>query len=302
MTKTQVYLSVWQAAVVILTVAILAIVIVGLTQLSLWISKPKQAKKQQGSADGRGRYPNQNQPSVRAITAQFKALRSELSTRHRQQEDHESRRHSLEKIGAFAAILAAILAGISAWIFQGQLNEARDEQRPWLFAQSIGLADPVTHDANGIRVSLAFVVTNSGHLPGSYVTVGLHAFPFPLGNLKEYASVERQVCDRTIDFLGISVFPNYTTPPWTWITYVENADIAKYAASNPNLAKMIMPTIIACVIYRDPAGKDHHTPYVLNLAVIRDGHACCAVPVDPDELSRSQIIARQIIEMGIPPD
>jgi hypothetical protein len=100
-----------------------------------------------------------------------------------------------------------------------------------------------------------------------------------------------------------SVFPGVTTPtPMGWATYIPNEDIVKTTTKLPDNVKVIGPIIVACVVYKDPSGADHHTPYLLDLVAVKNGRACCAVPTDPDELANSQIIIRQAVESGMPPD
>jgi hypothetical protein len=186
-------------------------------------------------------------------------------------------------------------------IMRGQLDEMRAGQRPWLFAPDIRLVEPVIRDVNGIRVSLGFVFTNSGHLPASNVHVNLSARGTHLYRLTQYADVERDNCNKPLEFIGISVFPNFTTQsPVGWTTYISNDEIA--AATRDFPAERLWPMILACVVYRDPSGMDHHTPYILELVAAQNGVGSPIISSHAEELSKSLITIRQAVTTGIPPD
>jgi len=189
-----------------------------------------------------------------------------------------------------------------AGIMRGQLAEMQAGQRPWLFAQKIELSGAITRDTNGIRIPLGFTIANSGHLPASIVYVNLSAFAAHPGNLTKYPALEHETCDRSMSYIGISVFPNFTTDPIGWTTYISNEDIADTTAHLPENFKVIVPLIIACVVYKDPSSIDHHTPYALTLVAVKDGRPCCVVPTDADELTTSQIIIQHSVWSGMPPD
>jgi hypothetical protein len=188
-------------------------------------------------------------------------------------------------------------------VMQGQLAEMKVEQRPWVFASQINLAAPISRDVNGIRVSLAIIFTNSGHLPAIDVHVNLSAFASQPGNIAWFNGIEREACNQTGNHIGIPVFPGFTTPNASgWITYINNEDIIKATKELPDNFKKITPLVIPCLVYKDPSGADHHTPYLLDLIAVKNGQACCVVPTDSDELAKSQIIIRQMLIGGMPPD
>jgi hypothetical protein len=214
-----------------------------------------------------------------------------------------------------AAVLTAVIAGATVWnvvvvqntlpILRSQVDEMRDEQRPWVFAQVIGMSGKVARHADGMTVPLSFVLTNSGHLPASYVWVNLEPISLSLG-VSEYASRERTVCnDVQIKNSGIAIFPNFTAPPWSIATTLPNdkLEAAIAVARTPGVESInIAPYVIACIKYKDPSGTYHHTPYVLKLVVVKDGQMCCAVPVDPKELAASEVVVQQYSLGDMPPD
>jgi hypothetical protein len=188
-------------------------------------------------------------------------------------------------------------------IMRGQLDEMRAEQRPWLFAPSIVLTEQVIRDVNGIQIPLGFVLTNSGHLPASNVHVNLLARGTHLYHLTQYAAAERENCNQPLEFIGFSVFPNFTTQlPVSWTTSISNEEISTAAKDFAPELKRLWPMILACVVYRDPSGIDHHTPYILELVAIANGVRSPLIPSEADELSKSHIILQQSVTTGMPPD
>jgi hypothetical protein len=190
---------------------------------------------------------------------------------------------------------------------QGQLDEMRAEQRPWLFAPEISLQSPISRDTNGIRIPLRFKITNTGRLPARNVFINLTAFAKPPNNLTQYSHLENQNCIQPSQYLGISVFPGYTTSPLGVTTYISIDDIRKFQSQFEHLTTrpsgFVSPLVLACIVYKDPVGVvTYHTPCTLDLVRVVNGQACCVVPSGADELAKSQIIVEQEIESGMPPD
>ena len=182
---------------------------------------------------------------------------------------------------------------------RGQLDEMRAEQRPWLFAPEIALTERVRRDDNGILVSLGFKFTNSGHLPASNVYVHLSALAT---HNTGYAAAERENCDQRMDYIGTSVFPNFTTQQSNWATYISNEQISAAEKDYPPTLKRLWPMVLACIVYRDPLGIDHHTPYILEFIAIKNGVINLVIPSEAEELSRSEIRVQQAIRTGMAPD
>jgi len=60
--------------------------------------------------------------------------------------------------------------------------------------------------------------------------------------------------------------------------------------------------VLACIVYRDPLGIDHHTPYILEFIAIKNGVINLVIPSEAEELSRSEIRVQQAIRTGMAPD
>jgi Flp pilus assembly protein TadB len=178
----------------IVALATLAVLIVALVHLSVWIGR-RQAKhdeeENRHSDDHNShRRRNFNKSSIAAIAAGIDAIRDTLEAQRRQQNHHEISRSSLEKIGVFAAIIAAILAGLSAIIFQKQLYAMRFDQRAWM--KIVTIAPYVREDhlvPDGLRffkdkfpafLGLHVVIQNVGRSPALNVHIGVHALLIPL--------------------------------------------------------------------------------------------------------------------------
>lgn len=276
----------------ILYLAGLAVFIAMLTRLSLWMSKPKDDEEEHWYGDRERRTRRHNSSPPHRLVAYVEAIGDELHTQRRQQDRHEKRRQLLERIGVAAAIVAAIFAGYSAWIFQGQLDEMRAERRPWVYASNIGIVGPVTHDQQGVHVTISFAMKNIGKLPA------LHTFPSFLISLHGFAPADKATVCKDAEFgsFGYTVFPDDTFVQPIGRT-IRQADIDKTEADAKrwfgNSGGMLFPVVVACIAYQIP-GEDRfrHTPYIFTLGMAEDRAkaGCCVVPLDVPSLPVGAVI------------
>ena len=185
-----------------------------------------------------------------------------------------------------------------AGIMRGQLNEMRDEQRPWIYAAGIKLADRLSVDANGIRISLLFRVTNVGHLPATQTDISLSALPaIPSHGEKTFTDVARDTCYGNSFGSSFAVFPG-DSPEQEITTYLSSNQIVEFQNGQGLHSGYVSPYVIACVRYGDPSGLPHHTPYLLWILETEGGRACCAIPIDATKLANTNAVA-QIQTIGL---
>jgi hypothetical protein len=71
---------------------------------------------------------------------------------------------------AAATFIAAGVGFAQWWILSGTLDEMRDEQRPWVYAD-VSIGGPIfRNQSGGFTIPLTFIFHNTGHLPALYVS------------------------------------------------------------------------------------------------------------------------------------
>jgi hypothetical protein len=233
-------------------------------------SEHKKEKDWYRGHEHRKRQRNSGQPPFRALTAHVYAIRDELYAQRRQHNHHENKRARREKVGIGAAIIAAALAGLSAWIFQGQLSEMRDEQRPWVYAPTINISGSIIHDKRGMHIPVAFVMKNVGKTPALHAWFSFKVFLAQTRQTDVFAAcafAENATVSST-------VFPDDTVRggvegeiPQTDIDSVK----MKRDQDNIQAEYMIGPVVFGCLAYKIPGDSSFHTtPYQFMLVMARD--------------------------------
>jgi hypothetical protein len=242
------------------------------------------------------------------IVRVFRALKRYENRRRRRAKEHPAQHPVYERMMALvalvvAAITAAILA-ITAGIFWRQLDEMRDEQRPWVFISQITLANPagignamdqVIYNENGLFIGFLLTFKNSGHLPAINVHENLKSLPLRGGvSLNNIYKIENTICHDMQMNTGMTIFLNDVsklTPAFVSISKKEVDELPF-----PNLT----PMVIGCVIYDDPSGREHHTPYIWEIKAVKNAQMCCVIPLD--KLSETPVAIGQLSLGGMPPD
>jgi hypothetical protein len=179
----------------------------------------------------------------------------------------------------------------------------RDEQRPWIYAAGIKLADRLSVDTNGIRISLLLRVTNVGHLPATQTNIALSTLPaIPSHREKTFTDVARDTCYGNSFGSSFAVFPG-DSPEQEITTYLSSNQIVEFQNGQGMHTGYVHPYVIACVRYGDPSGLPHHTPYLLWILETEGGRACCAIPIDATKLANTNAVAIQTTDLlNLSPD
>jgi len=162
----------------------------------------------------------------------------------------ERRRFYLDVVAIGVAAAAAIFLLMQQNTMQGQLDEMRAEQRPWVFVSSITAATDLTWDKDGGYMEFNIFLKNSGHIPGTEVQIHYTTFPASLG--VDPLEAQKAACAyRPEEPPGDAVFPG------------EDAKRGKallLARQNmpQNSSEALRPVIVGCVSYRLPAVTGTH--------------------------------------------
>jgi len=166
-------------------------------------------------------------------------------------------------VEVFLTIVLIVFAGLQycvytrqAGIMDQQTAIARAEHRPWISASAIELVGDLTHDDNGLNITVEFTMKNTGHSPAH------RAFPAFIPTFPPWGDATRQkACDLADNkFLGIVIFPGDKAIQDIQSNIPETQFMAlKEGTTQPTA----IPVIVACIVYYDmESKKPHETPYV----------------------------------------
>ena len=191
---------------------VLVVLIIALVCLSViveqWCASHRIKEQPRADDDWNNRQENIQSTDIRIVASYLKTIGDEAYSYRQQQNRHDERRATLEKVGVIAAAVAAGLAAISAVIFYWQFDDARRAtiaaNRAWV---GIYRAD------HGVLVAtkpmyIQMTVVNTGREPALQGNWGfkIHAInhvPENNGNFSaDLASFRNDSCN------GVHLFPN----------------------------------------------------------------------------------------------
>jgi hypothetical protein len=136
----------------LVSLAALAVLIVALVHLSGWLgsceTKDEKEQDRRRYQKKRERDDKSYQSHTDAISGSLEAVADEFDSYRKQQRYHDRKTTLLEVSGVTAAFAAAAFALWSAWIFQGQLTEAKrstiEANRAWIAPRTVYLTSDLT--------------------------------------------------------------------------------------------------------------------------------------------------------------
>ncbi len=192
------------------------------------------------------------------IAAAIESLRyaQETQTSHEDASDKKNRR--INKWTLFLVSLTVVFTGLSWWVFHGQLNEMRSEQRPWLYASDIAIAGRIVSvEEYGVyAIPLKFSIKNTGHLPAFSVVQKTAATILKVG--QSTMSVTNDVCDsfrNSSDKGGMTMFANQTVTHGGF-TSDDYPVVSKQLWNSIGSDRLIV--MFGCIDYQFPAEPGHH--------------------------------------------
>ena len=266
-----------------------------------------QLKKKGSDSEADGQHTER--PTLEAIASALHRAEKRYLSEHKHQDGPSGLANKLKAaVGrittsewlmvVFTAVIAgvgvvgAVIANGQLGAMRGQLDEMRDEQRPFVFIKSIAISN-VRIEAKALFATFDYTLVNSGHLPAIAAIGQIEANPFLPGLLSKYADLEKRAC-MNMPGLGETILPGEDPVSFSanaLLAYVQDAKSAG-----------VLPLVAACVSYKDPAGRYHHTPYFYDVMVARNGSPCCMVPIDPIALSKSVVTIPRDLLGSINPD
>lgn len=193
---------------------------------------------------------------------------------NQQNDSHNERHVAWERRRFYIDVAAILVAAFGAFYLfrqqvtmQGQLDEMRDEQRPWLSADVI-ISDTIVFDEMGIRVPFGFVVKNTGKEPAFHANKDVNIYfdrtIVGSGSTEETQDADCQFANSAEHFgngdsgIDYTIFPGDSIP-MTETPIIKRADALRARQPDGTLTSPISG--IVCITYYFANKKRHHTTY-----------------------------------------
>ncbi len=92
--------------------------------------------------------------------------------------------------------------------------------------------------------------------------------------------------------MGISIFPNSQSLVMQYGLTISEADLQRYLSKYPKNFQVMLPVVIACIIYKQ-AGTAiwHSTPTEFDIMALHPGQlGSFVVPVAPEQLAKTKFV------------
>jgi hypothetical protein len=196
-------------------------------------------------------------------------------------------------------------------VMQGQLEEMRYEQRPWIYAD-IGPGGRIfRNQSGGLTFTVAFRFHNIGHLPAMYVSPDIEGYLSGEGGVVGSQTVrerQRKRCGLSLqqpngpDQIGVTVFPGQSVlfGASIGITTDEIDDVRKRDQKIGRISDFFpTPWGAGCIRYRSPDGAVHQTGIAFTISMRKPGNeGAWALRIDPTSIDPQNLIIAQWIEGG----
>ena len=210
-----------------------------------------------------------------AIGNAIDAYRKSRESQGRQQDKRENVTVILVGVTALFAVVAAVVAIVSAFIFQGQLKEARLDSRPWISAETFTMIAPLQIADDGGATRFLIQIKNVGKLPA--VRIGVDAILL-IRNVENILEKQKWYCDAirknlenerntpSIIVPEITLFPERDRPVEIWAGF-RPEDFRRYRDWLERIpGPAALPTMVGCVHYEFPSEEGYHfTGFILDL-------------------------------------
>lgn len=201
-----------------------------------------------------------------------------ISRHHNEQDKAEKKRYAVDYVSAVASCIAIVLSLGSLFAFvilsyqsdgtanrairvsEGQLAEAKIEQRPWVYAD-LALTGKITRDADGhLRAVALYEIHNTGHLPAMNVRSHETVVSFDMTAHWDVARRgQKIVCEprgntyTTDGLVGVTVFPGQVVRLPVNIVF----PVSQEADSDKGVVDLF-PNLVGCLEYQFPNSSDFH--------------------------------------------
>jgi hypothetical protein len=192
-------------------------------------------------------------------------------------------------------------------VMKGTLDEMRDEQRPWVYADLEIGGRPYRTQSDGFGFPIKFVLHNTGHLPALYVSPDIEGYLSGGDGQSAVTSIrdrQKKRCDSPLqqptasDQIGVTVFPNQTVPFGTGIGIsATEVDVVK-KRSGAGMVPLV-PWGVGCIRYRTTDGVWRQTGIAFSIGMTKAGQPLPFVlPLDPTTVDPDQLVITPWIEGG----
>jgi hypothetical protein len=209
-------------------------------------------------------------------------------------------------VGVTAVWVGTHDAGQQRDVMRGQLEEMRDEQRPWIYVDIVPGGKIYWNQSGGLSFPVNFIYHNTGHLPGQFVFPQFEAhtgryFYIP-GN--DLVSVQKRVCNEAVanfrgaNGLGVTVFPGQQNVGSGLLIGISRDewmnDIIK-----PDFGSTVR--VYGCITYERPNKIIGSTGFAFMIDRIKPGNATdvFVLPGDPTQIPAEQLHISPWIEGGV---
>jgi hypothetical protein len=203
-----------------------------------------------------------------------------------------------EPIAAFTGFVAiftlflALIAGLQYCVLNYQLQEAKDENRPWVYVERAEPNSAFTSTDTSAEIALLFHLTNTGKSPAQLVNIGGDFSYVTLNSVDDVKKIyeKRQACDdlKKANMAGSTIFPGQRMP-LIHAFKMDSKNVAEW--KNKNGEKLGVFYLVGCADYVFTLGGQHHqTRFIYE--VDKRGENNSFLPIEP---SLGEIPANQLI-------
>lgn len=199
-------------------------------------------------------------------------------------------------VGLIAIVVGNVDAHRQRDTMQAQLDEMRDEQRPWVYVEGVpeiyyGIE---IFPQQGARINLRFFLQNSGHIPALETRIALRFINNANGWPLDQDGEQRLACNTighkdTYTSGAVTAFPGrahevdtYVLMDWRQVEIAATGTMPPNWQYSRNAPGNLSPFIVGCVQYRFTSGGSWHvTPidyYVTYVVSPDQGDARITIP------------------------
>jgi len=189
----------------------------------------------------------------------FAAIQDAIDSYHQSRKADGHKQNKREKIGivlvgatAVFALLATVAAGVSAIIFQGQLNSMEADQRPWIGITGIEAREWPIHTKDRATYKLTFDLKNLGKSPAQVLVRA--AVIITDGKTMDAWEAQKEACKHPLQNENLK-----------WIVLPNDRflyDVEPVLKADFTAGKKYTPGVVGCVLYKLPSKEDHAKPFI----------------------------------------
>lgn len=190
--------------------------------------------------------------------------------------------------------LIAVAALWSAWIFQGQLSEARRatdvQARPWISVEDVSISggEDLIVGEKVIMTTVAVAIKNIGHSPATHVAVRVQLSAFGSGSFED---VVRGVCQNAVGdtntAFGQTIFQDKTGTPINYPIVLPPSETARYWKQGGGVF-----SVVGCAAYRSPLSREvYYTGFIYTILVLNRSYPTASARIPSKDILLQNALA-----------